>query len=299
MHALLRRLFAPSVVVLALALTACTGGGQSAAPTATSAPVAEAPTRTPRPTREPTAEPAQEPTAEPRPTAAAGEILEVEFGSLQAYEHPSGVFAIEIPENWTLQDTSKPDEIIHFWSDPTRNGGVIVDIFEDDTSYTDDQLTDILNAFLKNSFGDKPDFSVDEPETQPDGSILLAWSYTATADNDTPVDLLGNSFIEQRGNKVSILTTLVPSDQFETIRERTDEIINTYKINPDAVLSTDSSGGASGASGITTGGSSGSGDLPATIVAIGDTVEVGPDLKMTITGVEEPEGNDFIKPDDG
>jgi hypothetical protein len=296
-----RRLFAPAAVALALALTACTGG-QSASPTATSAPVAEVPTRTPRPTREPTVEPTSAATAAPQATAAAGEILPVEFSDLQTYSHPSGVFSIEIPKSWTLQDNSKPDEIIHVWTDPTRNGAVIVDIFEDETSYTTEQLTEILTSFLKTSFGKEPDFTTQDPETQKDESILVVWSYTATADNATPVDLLGNSFIEQRENKVSILTTLVPSEQFDATVEKTNEIINTYSIDPSATLST---GGADGGSGITTGGSSSlggsssSGDLPATIVGIGDTVDVAPDLKMTITGVEEPAGSDFVKPDDG
>jgi hypothetical protein len=302
MHAPLRRLFAPAIVALSLSLAAC-GGGNEPAAQPTSAPAASAPTRTPRPTREPLAEPTATaaPTTAPEPTAAAaeGEILPVEFADLQTFEHPSGVFTIDIPENWAMQDNSKPDEIIHVWTDPTRNGGVIVDIFEDETAYTEEQLTDILSTFLENSFGSEPDFSVDPPETQNDGSVLLAWGYTATADNDTPVDMTGNSFIEQRENKVSILTTLVPHDQFDSTVEFTNEIINSYLIDPSAILSTTGSADGGSDSGITTGGSAASGDMPATVVAIGDTVEVGPGLTMTITGVEEPAGDSFFKPEEG
>ncbi|WP_298400999.1 hypothetical protein [uncultured Chloroflexus sp.] len=46
--------------------------------------------------------------------------------------------------------------------------------------------------------------------------------------------MLGNSFIEQRGNKVAVLTTLVPEEQFDTLIDKTNAIINTYRINPDA-----------------------------------------------------------------
>lgn len=237
----LRRLIVPLALVLVLALTAC-GGRQAAAPTATPEPT-EAPTRTPRPTREPTAtpEPTEEATEAPTEassTGSTGELLPVEIGTLQKYDHPSGVFSIEVPENWSVQDNSKADEIIMIWTDPTRNGGVIVDIFEDTTTYTADQLTDILKTFLNNSFGTQPDFSIDDPVTQNDGSVLLVWTYTATADNDVQAPLLGNSFIEQRGNKVSILTTLVPDDQFDTLKDKTDEIINTYSIDPEATLVT-------------------------------------------------------------
>lgn len=307
MHVALRRPFVMlTALLLALALTACTGGGGGSTPAATSAPAAEAPTRTPRPTREPTTAPepttAAEPTVAPVPTAipaAPGEVLPVQFGDLETYTHPSGVFTIDIPENWSLQDNSNPDEIILVWTDPTRNGGVIVDIFEDENLYSEEELTNLLRTFLDNSFGSQPNYLVDDPVTQNDGSILLVWSYTATADNGTPVDLLGNSFVEQRGNKVSILTTLVPEDQFEDTVERTDDIINTYRINPDATLSSQSAPSSTG--GVSLGNLLGteSEGLPNTIVAIGDTVEVAPGLTMTITGVEEHPGNEFFKPEPG
>jgi predicted small lipoprotein YifL len=297
-----RLLVVVSLAVL-LSLAACGQSGGSTAPTAeppTSAPAAAAPTRTPRPTREPVAAPTTEPTAVAiRPTAAAGEILMVEFGTLRTYSHPSGVFEIDIPENWSLQDNSKPDEIIIVWTDPTQNGGVIVDIFEDETVYSEEELTDILRAFLDNSFGSQPDFDVDDPVTQNDGSILLVWSYLATADNDTEVQLLGNSFIEQRGNKVSILTTLIPDEQFDDLVEYTDEIINTYVINRDAPLSTSGGSGGSGILGSGSGSGGSTGELPATIVGIGDQVNLGGGLDMTVTGVELPEGNEFFTPEAG
>jgi len=248
MQPLFRRLLLPAALAATLALAAC-GGPPAAAPTAApaaaptevpTAAAAAAPTRTPRPTREPTAE-----AAVPTPagaigdsgsTTAGGELAPVEINDLETYQHPSGVFQIDIPTNWTLQDNSKPDELILVWTDPSRNGGVIVDIFEDDSTYTPEQLTDLLTRFLENSFGSQPDFQTNDPTTQADDSILISWSYTAKADNDIDAPLQGNSFIEQRGNKVSILTTLLPSDQFDDLREDTDAIINTYRITPDAAL---------------------------------------------------------------
>jgi hypothetical protein len=48
--------------------------------------------------------------------------------------------------------------------------------------------------------------------------------------------LLGNSFIEQRGDKISILTTAVPEDQFDTLKPETNKIINSYTIDASAAL---------------------------------------------------------------
>jgi hypothetical protein len=240
------RLAAPLALALALLLTAC-GGRQAAAPTSAPAPVADAPTRTPRPTREPVAA-TEEPTAEATavilsdstPATTDSALKPVEIGSLSTYTHPSGVFTIDVPDNWTLQDTSKPDEIMMIWTDPSRNGGVFVDIFEDEQAYSESELTDMLTKFLKKTFN-KPDLSLEDPTPQADKSVLITWTYTAKADNNVDAPLLGNSFIEQRGNKVSILSMLLPQDQFDALQKQTDDIINTYKITPDAPLSTSGS----------------------------------------------------------
>lgn len=232
--------FVALVGLLIVALTAC--GDGNAAPTATPTQAVAAPTRTPRPTRPP------EPTATPRPSPTAastqsGQLALVDIGPLETYRHASGVFRIDVPNNWTLQDNSSSDELLLIWTDPTGNGAILVNIFEDSRSFTDSQLVDLLNTFLEDRFGNQPDFLYEDPRPQNDGSQLVVWSYTATAGNNIQATLLGNSFVEQRGNKISILTTLVPDEQFETLRSQTDEIINTYSINPDASLSGATIGG--------------------------------------------------------
>ena len=246
----LRRVAAPLSVALLLALAAC--GSKPAATAPTEAPAAptpaatEAPTRTPRPTREPTATPEAAPTAKPTAvvlsndtatsTASSGQLQPVDIGTLETYSHKSGVFQIDVPKNWTLQDNSKADELILIWTDPTRNGGVIVDLYEDAKTNTADDLTATLKKYLENTFGKEPDFFTQDPKTQADGSVLIVWGYTATADNGTKADLLGNTFIEQRGNKISLLSTLVPADQFNSLKEKTNAIINAYTITPDAAI---------------------------------------------------------------
>jgi len=66
--------------------------------------------------------------------------------------------------------------------------------------------------------------------------VLIVWSYTAEATGGVKTKLLGNSFIEQRDDKISILTTAVPDEQFDALREATNKIINSYKIDPSSAL---------------------------------------------------------------
>ena len=248
----LRRLL--TTVALATTLTAC-GGTAQTTPTATkapasppsatvgtAAPAATTGTAKPAVTVSPTgaataAVTATTGTAAVTATTGTGEVSAVEFGTLKTYAHASGVFSIDIPENWKLKDNSKPDEILHLWTDPTGNGAVVVDIVESGSTYTADELTTALTKFLTATFGTEPDFTSGEPKTQTDGSVLIAWSYTIKT-GSMSVKLLGNSFIEQKGNKISILTTLLPSEQFETIKAKADAIINSYKITEGATLST-------------------------------------------------------------
>lgn len=77
---------------------------------------------------------------------------------------------------------------------------------------------------------------MDDPKEQSDGSVLIVWSYTTTASGGIETKLLGNSFIEQKEDKISILTTAVPSEQFDALLESTNKIINSYTIDPSSAL---------------------------------------------------------------
>ncbi len=231
----IRRVLGIIVAVALLSLAAC-GGQPAADPTAestvapTEEPTAE-PTEAPTPTEEPTAEPTEEPAEE-----STGDLQEVEIGNLVTFTSSDGIFSIDIPENWDLDDRSKADEIIMLWTDPTNNGLVAVDIFEREEQATEEELTDFLEEYLSDTFGNQPDFFLDDPIVQNDGSILIVWTYTAEATGGIEATLLANSFIEQREDKVSILSTLVPQEQFDMLLDYTNEIINSYTINTDATI---------------------------------------------------------------
>jgi hypothetical protein len=169
-------------------------------------------------------------------STGASDVLQVELGDLETYTYATGLFSIDVPRSWRLQDNSKAGEAILLWTDPTENGLLVVDILEQKEEQSSDQLVAFLQKFLNNSFKSEPDFTMDDPKGQSDGSQLIVWSYTATATGGAKVKLLGNSFIEQRGDKLSILTTAVPDEQFDTLKEGTDTIINSYSIDPSAAL---------------------------------------------------------------
>lgn len=172
------------------------------------------------------------------PTAAptGGQTRDIVIGDLETYSYDTGLFSIDVPNNWTRKDNSKPGEAILLWTDETENGLIVVDLFEEKQKQNQDQLVTFLQNFLKKSFNAQPDFSMNDPKPQSDGSVLIVWSYTATGTGGATTKLLGNSFIEQKDDKISILTTAVPDEQFDKLLDSTNKIINSYKIDSSAAL---------------------------------------------------------------
>jgi len=164
----------------------------------------------------------------------AGHLPNVEIGALETYNYKTGLFTIDVPTGWSVQDNSKPGEAIVLWSEPSGNATVIVDIFEKKEKQTSDELTNFLKDFLTKTFGSEDQFTIDDPSPQKDGSVLLVWTYNDKQRGDLSV--LGNSFIEQRGDKISILSTVVPEAQFDALVDKTNEIIQSYSIDESAAL---------------------------------------------------------------
>jgi len=183
----------------------------------------------------PSPSPAANPSSQPTSTNNR-RFKSVEIESLETYSHKSKVFSLLVPKGWRSKDNSKPGEVITLWTDPTRNGGLVSDVFDVDYNPTQDDLSKILQTFLKNSFEKEPDFFLRDPKSQKDGSVLLIWGYTAKATGNVEVKLLGNSFIENQGKRVAILSFIVPDEQFPELEKPLNRIINNYKIDTAAKI---------------------------------------------------------------
>ena len=138
---------------------------------------------------------------------------------------------MDIPEGWTKQDTSKPDEIIVAWTDPAKNSLIIMDIFEIEATPSKEDLGGKLKEFITGLFGTQPKFAVADPKEQPDGTMRVEWSYEVTVEGQSGT-LLGNSFIEQKGNKVAVFSAAVPKGQFDGLKDGLNKIIASRKIDP-------------------------------------------------------------------
>lgn len=308
MHRFARHL--PVWLLVAALLTAC-GGGASQAPIPTATPAAEAPTSAPVATAAPpTAAPVDQPTPtsivlKPTSEPAAGGDLASVFGSLKTFRHPSGLFSIDVPGSWKYTDIPFSDRVQNVWDSPDGNFSVVVTIAEVGQALSEERLVQLGQDYVRStsSFENNPTLVFEDPQTMSDGSIRLVWAVTPQG---STVELLGNTFVEQRGDKLSFLSTLRPLALFEASNPYTNPIINSYRIDPGVTLAAAiASGGAAPAP--PAGGGSSGGSVPAPpaggsgggTTPVGQAVEVSPDLLMSVIAVERSAGNDFFKPNAG
>ncbi len=197
----------------------------------TPSPSPEAVTPTPTPSPEiVTATPTQLPSTTSNTNGVR--TAKVTIGLLQSFRHSSGLFKIDVPQKWILKDSSKPGEVIHVWSDPTRNAVLWVDVFKTNTKQTSQTRSEILQKFIKNLFKSEPGFQIENPVIFPDGVVRVTWSQISKADNGTKVSLTGNSFIRQDGDKITVLGHTIPEDQFDALVPSLNQVTDSYVATP-------------------------------------------------------------------
>ncbi|WP_019501815.1 serine/threonine-protein kinase [Pseudanabaena sp. PCC 6802] len=218
--------------------TPTTSPSPSASPTSSPTTVATS-TPTTEPTSTPTGNVPELKTLVKASTPATGtsspdRFLKVRAENPQPFTYKNGLFEIDIPTGWTLTDNSKSGEVIALWFDSTRNALISVNIFNGD-NLSADKAPEFLQTFLRNTFGSKPGFYVENPIVQSDGSTLIVWGYLETIQGATD-RIQGNSYIQKVGDKASLLTIGVLDRQFEDLREPMTRVINSYKINESAQI---------------------------------------------------------------
>jgi len=149
--------------------------------------------------------------------------------SYSEYEHPSGVFGIEYPEGWTIEDLSTEGQNI-FVSFSAENGAfVFAQLLDVGETLSAQGMNDLINGILGAGFGRAPGYQEVSRTVQPNGGVLALFTYTA----DGAVMNAGTLF-EQRGTLVSALTVGAPAQVFGSHTADFDHAGNSYTIDETA-----------------------------------------------------------------
>lgn len=145
-----------------------------------------------------------------------------------AYEHPSGIFTLEYPENWQIEEQQTPQQ---FQTSLRSGDGSVffrLSIQPATEEHTISVLEELSEQFLETSHGGKVGYLLDSLDRQADDSVLANYVY-GEGDQMIVGDLL--YWVDE-----SYLLRL-EIEQVEASAEETqdivDDIINTLEFAPD------------------------------------------------------------------
>jgi hypothetical protein len=156
-------------------------------------------------------------------------VAEMPASGYVQYVHPSGVFSIEYPNDWAVEDLSTAGQNI-FVSFSTEPGAfVFAQLTDAGGSLSPQELDEYVTGVMGAGFGLAPQYQELSRSTQPNGSVLVLFSYIA----DSNVMNAGTLF-EQRGTLVSFLTVGAPAQVFDRYTDDFDHAGNSYRVDETA-----------------------------------------------------------------
>lgn len=150
------------------------------------------------------------------------------------YLDAAGRFSIDYPNTWHCDDQSTPKAVRVRFSAENNDSALMVLLFEWPDKLRDTQLEDILAQHVQKSFGQYNQFSQMKADRQLDGSLEIVGAYDAQRSDGEITRMQINSYIEQSGGLISIITIVVGEDQFGALSEPIAEILNSFHIGSPA-----------------------------------------------------------------
>lgn len=155
----------------------------------------------------------------------------------KTYEHPEGLFSLEIPSTWRTDDDSKGDMVMVNFVAPAADMLVRLSMNsfpEDQEGDEGDILSDELERFVQAVAGRETNFVLDEIEEDEEGTFWLSYSYES---NDA--EMLGDAAIWSEGDFYVIYAMAYPDQENEEYDEILEHIGDSLAI---AVLDEDEDG---------------------------------------------------------
>lgn len=179
------------------------------------------------------APPATAKVAPPQPSGQLLKSKEVVFGAFKTYVHPTKTFSIDLPNNWSIEDSSTATETIVKSADPNTNAVVVLHVWRKSGELPGGS-TQFLKNFLSATLASLPNYTEGEPKVQKDGSVGIYFKYDQTVDAGT-FSMWGDGFIQREGDLVGMLFFLIPNEQYKLKMTSAYKLINSFKLDASAV----------------------------------------------------------------
>ena len=159
----------------------------------------------------------------------------IKFSALKTYTHDPAWFEIGVPTNWTADDTSKDDEAIVTFTDPTKNGAVFVDVFANTDELTKSDMADKLDTFVNTFFGKLTKFKASDASQMKNlNGASQYFAYSTKLTNGKTVNMRGDAYYEQYDSTlISIIVLLLPDEQYQATQKQAYTIVDSFKAHPE------------------------------------------------------------------
>ncbi len=164
-------------------------------------------------------------------TASEQKFPLTQIAKLEPFRHSTGAFELLVPQGWTISDRLEGGKLAVSWIDPTKNLVIGVEMFPTPPNASKEDLLKVDRDFIKLEFGEFPDFFLEEPIPQKDGSLLTVWGYSYTKDRESAKAVI-NRYLQQKEQKTIILSVGFLEQHFERVQAPLSQIINSLQVNP-------------------------------------------------------------------
>ncbi|MFN3926130.1 MAG: hypothetical protein ACK4QL_02150 [Pseudanabaenaceae cyanobacterium] len=162
------------------------------------------------------------------------------INQLEKFTHKSGIFSMNVPTGWIVNDNLEGGKLVVTWVDPNKNSVISVEIFPTPADSKKEDLIKIDKQFIEQSFDIFPGFYMEEATTQPDGSSRIVWGYTYTRrqdDQEKTARAVINRFLSQQGKYTTIVSVGFMEQYFDQVKPQLSQIVNSFNLNPSVELS--------------------------------------------------------------
>lgn len=155
---------------------------------------------------------------------------------LEPFKHSTGAFELLVPQGWTISDRLEGGKLAVSWVDPTKNAVISVEMFATPVSASQEDLLKVDRDFIKLEFGEFPDFFIEQPITQKDGSLLTIWGYSFTKEKQSAKAVI-NRYLQQKEQKTIIVSVGFLEQHFDQLNAPLAQVVNSLQVNPAVKLS--------------------------------------------------------------
>ncbi len=169
-------------------------------------------------------------------TASNEQFPLADIAKLEPFKHSTGAFELLVPQGWTISDRQEGGKLAVSWVDPTKNAVISVEMFATPADASKEDLLKVDRDFIKLEFGEFPDFFLEEPVTQKDGSLLTIWGYSFTKEKQSAKAVI-NRYLQQNQQKTIIISVGFLEQHFDQLNAPLAQVVNSLQVNPAVELS--------------------------------------------------------------